>query len=40
MTNEERHEYVKYRIETANKTLDAARLLSENEFWNSAVNRL
>ena len=38
--NEERIEYVKYRIETARKTFDAAKVLAENGFWNSAVNRL
>ena len=40
MTNEERREYAKYRIESARKTLEAAKILSENGFWNSAVNRL
>ncbi len=40
MTSEERKEYVKYRIESAYKTIDAARILAKNEFWNSAVNRL
>lgn len=40
MTNDERREYAKYRIESAYKTLDAARVLAENGFWNSAVNRL
>ena len=40
MTNEERREYVKYRIESARKTFEAAKVLSENGFWNSAVNRL
>jgi len=40
MTSEERKEYVKFRIESAYKTRDAARVLAENEFWNSAVNRL
>jgi uncharacterized protein (UPF0332 family) len=40
MTNEERREYAKYRIESARKTLEAAKVLSENGFWNSAVNRL
>lgn len=40
MTFEERVEYVKYRIESANKTFEAAKVLAENEFWNSAVNRL
>ena len=40
MTFEERREYVKYRIESARKTFEAAKVLSENGFWNSAVNRL
>ena len=40
MTFEERKEYVKYRIESAHKTFDAAKILAENGFWNSAVNRL
>ena len=40
MNLEERNEYIKYRIETAFKTYDAAKILAENEFWNSSVNRL
>lgn len=40
MTFKERIEYVKYRIESAHKTFDAAKVLAENGFWNSAVNRL
>ena len=40
MNFEERKEYVKYRIESAHKTFEAAKVLAENEFWNSAVNRL
>jgi uncharacterized protein (UPF0332 family) len=40
MTPEERIEYAKYRIESAHKTFEAAKVLAENEFWNSAVNRL
>ena len=40
MTFEERKEYVKYRIESANKTFEAAKVLAENGFWNSVVNRL
>ncbi len=40
MIFEERIEYVKYRIESSHKTFDAAKVLAENEFWNSAVNRL
>jgi uncharacterized protein len=37
---EDRTEYAKYRIESAHKTFQAAKVLAENEFWNSAVNRL
>jgi uncharacterized protein (UPF0332 family) len=40
MTPEERLEYSKLRIETAYKTLQAANVLAQNGFWNSAVNRL
>jgi len=40
MTPEERKEYVKYRIEKAYQTYEAAKVLSDNGFWNSAVNRL
>ena len=36
----DRDAYVKNRIETAYKTLEAAKVLTENGFWNSAVNRL
>lgn len=36
----DRDAYVKNRIETAYKTLEAAKVLVENGFWNSAVNRL
>lgn len=40
MIRDERFEYVKYRLQSAHKTLEAARVLADNEFWNSAVNRL
>lgn len=40
MKQEERSEYARNRIETAHKTIDAAKLLAENGFWNSSVNRL
>ena len=39
MTSEEIKEYVKYRLESAHKTFDAAKILAENGFWNSAMNR-
>ena len=40
MTIQERNEYVKYRIKSAYITYDAAKVLAENGFWNSSVNRL
>ncbi len=36
----EKKEYVNYRIESAKTTFDAAKVLAENGFWNSSVNRL
>jgi uncharacterized protein (UPF0332 family) len=40
MTEEERIEYSKLRIESALNTFEAAKVLAQNGFWNSAVNRL
>jgi uncharacterized protein len=40
MTEEERIEYTKLRIESAQNTFEAAKVLAQNGFWNSAVNRL
>ena len=40
MNAEEKREYIRYRIESARKTFEAARILADNRFWNSAVNRL
>jgi uncharacterized protein (UPF0332 family) len=40
MTLEEKIEYARYRLESARKTYNAAKVLAENGFWNSAVNRL
>lgn len=40
MTSEERKQYVEYRIDSAYKTVEAAKLLADRGFWNSAVNRL
>jgi uncharacterized protein (UPF0332 family) len=40
MSPDERNEYVQYRIKSALNTIDAAKVLGENGFWNSAVNRL
>ena len=40
MISEERIDYARYRIESAHRTFDAAKILAENGYWNSAVNRL
>ena len=40
MNQDERNEYVRYRIESSRKTFEAAKVLAQNGFWNSAVNRL
>jgi uncharacterized protein len=40
MSSEERKEYISYRIKSAYKTFEAANVLAETGFWNSAVNRL
>lgn len=40
MKTEERDEYVEYRIKSAFNTYEAAKVLADNGFWNSAVNRL
>jgi hypothetical protein len=38
MTEEERIEYTKLRIESAQNTFEAAKILAQNGFWNSIVN--
>jgi len=40
MNIDDRSEYVKYRIKSAFNSFDAAKLLADNGFWNSSVNRL
>ena len=40
MKKQERTEYIKFRIESAYQTYEAAKSLFENKFWNSSVNRL
>lgn len=40
MKEEERDEYVRYRLEKAYETYEVAQLLAENEKWNSVINRL
>lgn len=38
--NQTKEDYINYRIEKADQTMLDARLLFENERYNSAVNRL
>lgn len=33
-------DYIKYRIERATGTLEEVRVLIENKFWNTAINRM
>ena len=40
MKSEDRIDYVRYRMDSAYKTLDAAKVLADKGFWNSVVNRL
>ena len=35
-----KRDLIRYRIERARDTLDDARILAENQKWNSAINRL
>jgi uncharacterized protein (UPF0332 family) len=39
MTNEQ-NDYINYRLKRATDTLNDAKLLAENERWNSSMNRL
>jgi uncharacterized protein (UPF0332 family) len=39
MTNEQ-NDYIKYRLQRATDTLNDAKLLAENDRWNSSINRL
>lgn len=40
MKPENKQEYIRYRLETSRKTFKAAKILAENGYWNSAINRL
>ena len=40
MTRSLKQDYIEYRIQSAKETLKAAKLLSDNLHWNSAINRL
>jgi len=39
MNEETRQNYIKYRLQKADETLEVAELLVQNKKWNSAVNR-
>jgi uncharacterized protein len=38
--NKELNDYINYRLQRASDTLNDARLLAENERWNSSINRI
>ncbi len=40
MNNNEKWDYIHYRLESSRKTFEAARILAESGYWNSSVNRL
>lgn len=40
MTSFKKEDYIKYRLEKADETLEAAQVLLQNKLWNSTVNRL
>jgi uncharacterized protein (UPF0332 family) len=40
MIPDEKNSYIQYRLESSKKTFEAAKILAEKGYWNSAVNRL
>ena len=40
MKPENKQEYIRYRLESSRNTFEAAKVLAENGYWNSAINRL
>jgi uncharacterized protein (UPF0332 family) len=40
MKPENNQEYIRYRLQSSRKTFEAAKVLAENGYWNSAINRL
>ncbi len=40
MTEQQRKDIIKYRIRKARETFNEVDVLIENEFWNTAVNRI
>ena len=40
MTKSSKQEYIDYQINTAKETLQAARSLAKDGYWNSVINRL
>jgi uncharacterized protein (UPF0332 family) len=40
MNDNERNEIIKLRLENAHSTLQEAKLLMDNSYWNAAINRM
>jgi uncharacterized protein (UPF0332 family) len=40
MTDYNSQDYIKYRLQKANETITETKVLLENKFWNTAVNRM
>lgn len=40
MTNFTPEDYIQYRIDRANETIEEVRVHIENRFWNTAINRM
>jgi uncharacterized protein (UPF0332 family) len=40
MSKSSKKEYIDYRLKQAKETLDAAKILARDNFWNSVINRL
>ena len=40
MTDYKPEDYIKYRLQKANETISETKILIENKFWNTAINRM
>lgn len=40
MNTNQLNDYIKYRIQRANETVAEIRMLIENKYWNTAINRM
>lgn len=40
MTDNDRKEIVRLRLENAKKTLKESKLMLDNEYWNASINRM